>query len=737
MKLKKLPYVLFCLYSPLAAFPAFAEEIMEPVVVVGHSEGQTPSLRESAGTASRLGLTVQETPASVEVITQDVIERRGARSLDEALRGAAGVTSGGNPGSPSQASTRGFTSGFVTYLYDGNRISVPTMSGRTQDTWNYERIEVLKGPASIMYGEGAIGGAINFVTKRPDRDNPVLEALLSYGSFGTWRAGFGINRPIGETSAMRIDYSHQKTDGYVDRNKQQYDNLTMALTTALSRDVTLDLSLDYLKDDIKSYQGTPLVSRSFAAEPTGVVTDSRGYVVDRRLAFKNYNVDDAVMESDSVWARAKLGWQISPEWKLRNELSYYTADRQWRNSESYAFAETQELVRDLVGITHDHQVLTNRLDLTHNGKLAGMKNRFVTGFEYTKTDFATERRFSNGSAGTKAALKIEDILNPVYGSYEALSSNPALYLDAGNRTNFRTRIPALALFAENALSLNEKWTVVAGVRQDRVTLDRHNFDLHSNATAAYSQKYRPRSARLGAVYAANKDTSFYAQYTNATAPVGSGNLLLLSAANAAFELSKGTQLEIGVKQSLMDGRFDYTIAAYKIVLDNILSRDAAASKPTVNSGKQSSRGLELAAAWRATRQLSISGNLALVDAEFDQLIEAGNAGNESRVGNTPPNVPKKVANLWVDYKVDGMPLNLGTGLNYTGDRYTNNANTVKMNAYTTADAYATWDVKPGSLTLRVRNLTDKLYASWSGANANNQVMMGSPRSVEIAYRTAF
>lgn len=119
------------------------------------------------------------------------------------------------------------------------------MSARTQDTWNYERIEVLKGPASIMYGEGAIGGAINFVTKRPDRSNSVSEALLSYGSFGALRAGFGINRPIGETSAIRIDYSHQQTDGFIDRNKQKYDHLTMAFATALSRDVTLATHCGY------------------------------------------------------------------------------------------------------------------------------------------------------------------------------------------------------------------------------------------------------------------------------------------------------------------------------------------------------------------------------------------------------------------------------------------------------------------------------------------------------------
>ena len=733
MKLKKFHHALLWALPCITASSAIAQQTLETVVVTARSQNQTPALNETEGAASRLGLTVKETPASIEVITQEVIERRGARTFEEALRGAVGVTTGGNPTSPSISSTRGFSSGFVTYLYDGSRISVPTMSSRTQDTWNYERIEILKGPASVIYGEGAIGGAINFVTKRPNRDDPGVEGMVSYGGFNTWRAAVGAGVPVGESSALRLDYSHHETDGYAERNKQKYDGLTMAFSSALSRDVMLDLSLDYLKDDIQSYQGTPLVPRSFAAEPTDVVTDSSDRVVDRSLTFKNYNVDNAVMTAESAWARAKLSWLITPEWRLRNELSYYNADRVWRNSESYAFVAPAQLTRDLVGVTHDHEIWGNRLDLSHTGKLADMRNRFLVGLEYTKTDFSTERRFSNGSAVANAALTI-DILNPIYGDYDILSNNAALYTGAGNRTNFQTEIPTTAVFAEDALSLSDKWTLVAGFRQDQLKIDRHTVDLNTNATSAYSQKYRPRSARLGAVYAPNKQTSFYSQYTNATAPVGTANLLLLTAANSAFALSKGEQLEVGVKQSLLDGRFDYTVAAYKIELDNILSRDFAVPTLTVNNGKQSSRGLELDAAWRVTRQLSISGNLARVDAKFDQLIEAGNI---SRSGNTPPNVPRTVANLWFDYKVADMPLKFGAGLNHTGYRYANNANSVKLDGYTTADAYASWDIKSGAITLRVRNVTDELYASWSGVNANNQVIIGAPRSVEVAYRGAF
>jgi iron complex outermembrane recepter protein len=742
MTLKKLSYAMLYIFGctalpGLAATTAPPEDTGEagatavPVVTV---EGARTGMRQtSIGAASRLDLGIMETPASVEVIDQDVFEQRGARSLDEAVRGAVGMVQGGNPTSPSQTSARGFTSGFVSYLYDGTQVAVPTMSGRTQDAWNYERIEILKGPASVLYGEGAIGGAVNFVTKRPERGTPVTEALLAYGSFNTWRAAVGLNRAVGAASAVRIDFSHQQSDGYVERNRQRYDNLTMGFTTALTRDLRLDLSLDVLSDDVHAYEGTPLVPASFATEPTGVVSDSAGRLIDRRLISKNYNFDDAVMRADSKWARAKLSWQINPAWSLRNELSYYTAERRWRNSESYGFVAPRQLTRDLVGVTHEHDVWTDRLDLSYRGTLVGMQNRFVGGVEYTKTDFGAERRFSNGGAAANKALSV-DILAPALGTYGDFSGNADLYAGAGNRTNFGTRIPTHSLFLEDALSLGSAWTVVGGARRDRVKLDRTIFDLSNDVTTAYGQRYDPSSFRLGLVYAFDRDTSLYAQTTNATAPVGSGNLLLLSGANAAFDLSHGRQQEAGIKQALFNGRLQYTLAVYKIALDNILSRDASVPTLTVNNGSQSSRGVELGAGWRIDPQWNVSGNVAWVDARFDRLIEAGNV---SRAGNLPPNVAKRTANLWLDYQVAQSPLKVGAAANHVGDRYANNANTVKMNGYTTADVYATWRLSSGSLTLRVRNVADKLYASWTGANANNQVILGAPRSADLTYHARF
>ncbi|RYF46858.1 MAG: TonB-dependent receptor, partial [Comamonadaceae bacterium] len=153
----------------------------------------------------------------------------------------------------------------------------------------------------------------------------------------------------------------------------------------------------------------------------------------------------------------------------------------------------------------------------------------------------------------------------------------------------------------------------------------------------------------------------------------------------------------------------------------------------VNNGQQSSRGVELAAAWRATKQLTLSGNVAALDARFDTLTEAGGV---SRVGNTPPNVPERIVNLFANYRFKDVPVDLFLSVNRTGKMYTDNANQIRINGYTTADVAASWRVKPVLLTFRVRNLTDKLYASYAG-RATTQVLLAPQRTFELSAKYDF
>lgn len=711
--------------SALAQAP---EEKQLPTVHIQGSRdtGGTVKLDESSSTASRLGLTVRETPASVEILPQEVIQQRGARTFSEALRGAAGMTGGGPPSAPTTLSTRGFTA--LTYLYDGTRSSGAGFVNRVQDTWNYDRIEILKGPASVLYGEGAIGGVINFITKRPDRNNPGTEALLSYGSHGSYRAAVGKGGGLGDSGAYRFDYSRNDSKaGAIANNGEKIDHFTSGVSFDLSRTVKLDLSFDYLRDNNKVYYGTPLVPASFAAEPTGVVSTPDGRVIDKRMAGLNYNVSDQDNSSETFWWRAKVTAELTPQWTLRNELSINKADRTFLSSESAVFQAPSLITRDQTLITHDQKSVFNRLDFSHAGKIGGLPNRFAIGGEISKSDFDSQRRFSNGSAATNNALRV-DALNPDVGVF---NKDPALTTGAGNRTDVTSDTRVVSMFAEDALKVTDAFTLVAGLRRDHIRIDRSIRDLNLNTLTSFGTRYSADAVRLGAVYDLSRQSTVYAQYTDAAAPVSS--LFLLSAANAAFPLSRGKQVELGFKQSSEENRFEWTAALYQIQLGNVLSRDPNNAAVTINNGQQSSRGIELSAAWRPTRQLTLAGNLALLNARFDTLIEAGNI---SRVGNVPTNVPEQVMNLFGSYRLPELPMEFGVGINHTGKMYTDTANTIRINGYTTADAWVSYRLKPALLSFRVRNLTDKLYANYGG-RAATQVLLAPGRTVELVAKFDF
>lgn len=715
--------------AAVTAFQAsYAQEGAElgTITVEGSREADGLHLRESSGTASRLGLSVRETPASVEILTQDAIQQRGARTFSEALRGMTGLTGGGPPSSPTTLSTRGFSS--LMYLYDGVRSSGAGVTNRVQDTWNYERIEVLKGPASVIDGEGAIGGVVNFVTKRPDRSNPNKEALLSYGSYGSTRAAFGFGGALGDASAYRLDYSRNDTKvGTIARNGERIDHFTSGLMVDFGGSVKLDLSFDYLRDDNQAYWGTPLVPASFATQPTNVVSTPDGRVIDRRLTRSNYNVPDDRNSSETYWLRARLTGRLDGGWSWRNELSANKADRVFRNSESAVFVAPASIARDQTLITHDQDFWLDRFDLTHKGKLGGMDNRFVVGGEYSETRFGSRRRFSDSSAATASLLRV-----PVFDPYLApFDENPALSTGAGNRTNTSAKVKVSSVFVEDALKPLSNLTLVGGLRHDRTEVDRGIADLNLGSYTRFGASYRATSGRIGAVYDITPQSSVYAQYTNATLPVNS--LFLLSASNAAFPMSRGKQAEVGFKQSIPEAKLEWTAALYKIALDNVLSRDPNDARNTVNNGRQSSRGIELSTVWRPTREWTLAGNLAALDARYDTLIEAGGV---SRVGKTPPNVPERVANLFATYRPDGSKFEYFASLNHTGRMYTDNANQIRINGFTTLDAAVSYRMQNVLLSLRVRNLTDKLYATWAG-RATSQVLLAPRRTFELSAKFDF
>ena len=681
------------------------------------------ALDQAAPAASRLGLTNREVPATLDVISQQRMQAEGLRTSIEAFNAAPGVNGGTLPGSVGVTSMRGFTSTAIAYLYDGVRVTGSNSTIRNFDTFNFERIEVLKGPASVLYGEGALAGAINLVPKRAQVGQTTGDALISLGSFDTLRAGLGGNLALGDTAALRADASFSRSSGWVDDT----NSLTGAVTTSLllkpSDRLTLTLSADYSHDDFSTaYFGSTLIPAAFARDPSGLVRNSQGLVLDKATIERNYNVEDGEMNSTAWQLRARADYRLSDRWKLSNELAWYAADRLWKNVEDVAFdAPTGLLNRSTTLIAHDHEYWVNRAALAFDGTLAGRRNRFTLGAEYSNTHFITNRRF-----GTTTAV---DRFAPVRGRFPEVTG--ANFPGAGNRVDWVSDASVAALFAENALNLTSKWLLVGGVRYDHVELERRTFDLNTGAADAFGQDYDPVSWRIGTVYDLFPKTQLYAQFSHAVTPVST--FLFLNAASAKFDLSAGEALEAGIKTSFWDGRIDLTAAAYRIAQDDILTRDPTNPALTVQGGRQSSQGVEVSLSAALTDQLRIDAGGALLESRFDTLIEAGGV---DRAGNRPPNVPEQMFDVSAYYSLKTLPVTFGATVRHDGDFYTSNANTYRVAARTTLDAQVSWRAPFGTLTLRGRNLFDALYADWSGYGAT-QVYLGAPRSFDVTLTRSF
>lgn len=698
--------VLACIAQTAHAQSTPPTDAQLPTVHVTEAQsapGSTLSLDVPSATGSRLGLTARETPASVSSLgAADIAERSLTRAQDVVVR-MPGITEAPAPGNGGTSLVaRGFAGhNSVAQMVDGTRLIVA--SGTITypfSTWPMESVEVLRGPASVLYGDGAIGAAVNYVTKRPSFETTQREAFLSVGSYGSVQGGVGLRGPISDVLAYSVYLDAEKSDGYRPFMDVQRHNYALALAVRPNRDLNITLSLDGGVNDDARYFGTPL----------------RNGMLDERLRRTNFNVADSVVKyDDRVW-RAKVDYQAAANVRLRNETYHLTTDRHWRNAEAYSFNAAGTAVNrsDYLEILHDQEQTGNRFDATFDGHLVGMKNRFIVGLDWYRTKLVHTNNAPYGGASTV------DPFNFLPGHF--ISPVPTT---PGRASELQTT----ALFAENALDLTKEWKLVAGLRSDRMELD--TTDLRSGVNLV--KKYSPVTGRLGAVWSPSDALSLYGQVGTGTDPL-SGALSLPGGGNT-FDLTKGRQVEVGAKGAVPAVRGEWTVALYKIEKRNLLSRDADNPTITQQIGQQSSTGIELAFAAEPVRGWTIDVNAAFLQARYDNFKELVSGALVSRDGNTPTGVPERTASIWTAYRF--LPQwQAGFGARYVGERQGNTANTTKLPSYAVLDASLAYDYsRTLKLGLSVKNLANRDYAL--AGSANNRWLLGAPRTVQLTVRATF
>ena len=372
----------------------FANEttILDEIKVTGQSDdnftGYINQLKQETSTGSKLGLTIKETPASVEVINSKTMEQRGDSTVIRAVTKATGITGGSSGyGTVGAYSVRGF-SGHpgIDILQDGIKLNGTTFSKRTLDVSNLDRIEVIRGASSVLNGEGSIGATVNLITKKPSFTKEETELGFKGGSYDSYRFNFGTGGVAVENKlAYRVDVLTRQLGSNYDGEKRDIDSLSASLLYKLNDNLLTTLSIEKSKEDGKhDYQGTPLVNGK----------------LDKSVRKINYNnLEDGIDKGDSLWIKNNLEWYPTQNIELKNQIYYQNADSDVRRLYMAVQDKANPTMVQRRGwdSSQKQDLIGNRLDLIHKGNFFGLENRFLSGIDISRLELNKEQSTDAGN----------------------------------------------------------------------------------------------------------------------------------------------------------------------------------------------------------------------------------------------------------------------------------------------------------------------------------------------------
>ncbi|MGC1778686.1 MAG: TonB-dependent receptor [Xanthobacteraceae bacterium] len=694
-----------------------------------------------AASASRLGLPVLETPASVDIVTQQTMQDQGYRTTSEIAKGAVGVLDLDSSGAPANFSMRGFTFGDVNVLYNGISIGVASDTTRVMDTANLDQVEFLKGPSALMSGIMAIGGSVNYVNKQPTTGPIQNEVDLSVDSLGTFRSHYGSG---GSTGVPGLDYRFDAVgssiNSFIDGDYRDLTDLATQFNYHVNNNFMIFVAVDYKKDSGHAYWGTPLVPTSFAGSHavSGVVSGSEvntfsgstigPLTVDSQTLNTNYNVADNATGAQELWLRSGFEWTPLNNVTVKDQVYYYQAKRNWLDSETYAFDDGSVIApntidRDRFFVDHNQHVVGDNLDFLWDSRLFGMDNRLAAQLQ-ASGDWITFTEEGDPNDYPYDNVSVVDPSPGVYGPE---------FPDIRNK-----ELDDVAAALEDRLKITSAFALIGGVRVDDWTLKSNGTDYDGTIPAGepFNQVWKPVSYRAAATYEPIPDMTFYGMYATSYDPAAAD--VFSVNASVPLALTSAAIYETGVKQLLWNNKAEWTFAAYDITRRNVY----VATGPTTYdlAGEIATKGYELSGAVSPIEGLKLWGNVAWTNARYQDFDTA----NGDWTGNMPSNVAPIVINAGASYRFEywRWPVEVGASIRHVGNRYLYEDDATTMDAYTTADVYAFvdipgkdvyWpDIKTLRLTFRVRNLTNAIYAAFSDPGYPDQVYLGDPRIYEVA-----
>jgi iron complex outermembrane receptor protein len=716
-----------------------------------------PNLNAIATSATRLDLPLLQTPASIDVITAQTMQDQGYRTNVEAAAGAVGVLAFSPGGAQGGFSMRGFSSDAINHLYNGINIGIQDLTGRTQDTFSFDRIEFLKGASAIESGVGSIGGSVNYVTKQPFSGPVRNETFVSADSFRGMRTGFDSG---GSTSIAGLDYrvvaAYTNNIGFIDDTKKQLGTLTARWNYQNSDIMRTWVAFEYYNDQGNYYWGTPVTPIGYSGPYSkgGVVGGSFSgaagssvlgpITIDSRTLTTNYNSLDNHDGAKQYWARTGFDLEITPELLLKQQVYAYKAQRTFFDDEFFNFNSASSLVdRFSFYVSHDQNLVGDVTNLIWDSKIFGLPNKFAAEVAASRNFL----RFSQQANFTSTSSSVS-LVDPARGYFGPLVTAPAT-----------TELDWVSQSFEDRLKITPNLALIGGVRIDEMRITNNAWDTTGALKSGdpVSKAWFPVSYRGAATWEPIEKMVFYGlygtSYDPATAPIQLAGFQ--ARGGLPLTLTSSVIKEVGVKQSLLNDRAEWTFAAFDLDRRNVIEVINSGPPPTFGiAGDIESKGIELSAAIRPVDGLKLWGNIAYTHARFGSNILSDATGGPALtvIGNAPPNVAPIIANAGAAYRFDPhvwptfVPVEIGTSVRHVDQRYITPYNDVYMDEYTVFDAYMFIDFERPSwapsvertrLSFWARNLTNKTYADFADPGYQQQIYLGAPRSFEGAISFKF
>lgn len=654
--------------------------------------------------ATKTDTPVIETPQSISVISREDWEEKGARSVQRAANYTPGVGTNqvGSSNRYDYMILRGFSDGSINNTYlDGLRVMNDggSYSSFAIDPWFLERIEIVKGPTSVLYGQGSPGGIVALTSKRPEfRDQG--EIRVSLGNNAQRSFAFDITGPVDEE--QRVAYRLTGIASAADAQQDHVELDRRAIAPSLTWDMTDETSLTllaYLQRDPEGgyHSGLPY---------EGTVVSRNGQKIDN--TFFEGEPDYDLFRRDMTMVGYDLEHRINNNWSALQKARYLDSDVELKQVYAYGWATDTELLRYYSGGEEDLQAVT--IDNQIQGELTtgAVDHTVLVGVDYQQRE--------NDVVWPSGAFPNIDAFDPQYGAEPSALYPPERNLRKQKQTG---------VYLQDQLAAGG-WRLTLGGRHDWVEIENTNRDNGSVVELDETQF----SGRAGLLYLFDNGIAPYVSYSTSFSPSAytdqNGDLL---------EPSEGKQIETGLRYQPVGTTDLYTLSLFRINQENL-----ATKLPQENFyrgiGEIESQGVELEAKAQLTENLNVQAGYAYTDVTFEK-------SEAYREGNNASQVPEHQLTLWTGYRfsrgvLDGA--NAGLGVRHIADIYADDANTKKVPDYTLVDLALGYDLgKLGlegvSTRLNVNNLLDKEYVA-SCYNSLEFCYFGAERNVtaSVSYR---